>query len=78
MLVEAYGRLLEKGWQPVFRQARPHERALEHAGGAGTAYRLAHHLSAGPFRSGDCCFPITARARWRPAVCRCALRKPRW
>ena len=31
MLLEAYGTLLEKGWQPVFRQARTHERALEHA-----------------------------------------------
>lgn len=31
MLVEAYGTLLEKGWQPVFPQARTHQRAIEHA-----------------------------------------------
>jgi hypothetical protein len=31
MLVEAYGLLLDKGWQSLFRQARTQRRALEHA-----------------------------------------------
>jgi hypothetical protein len=31
MLMEAYSNLLERGWQPVFAQARSHHRALQHA-----------------------------------------------
>jgi len=31
MLLTSYSSILEKGWQPVFAQARSHERAIEHA-----------------------------------------------
>jgi hypothetical protein len=31
MLLASYGSLLDQGWQPVFAQARSHQRAMEHA-----------------------------------------------